>query len=97
MLVVMLIGLASCTYRLLRFYTSRSTILWLEGPAASTLPGVTIARRFTTSSANDLGEDGFFLGVSSMMSVETSRRLESKSSLMLLIQYREKKEKNYVR
>jgi len=45
---------------------------------SSTLPGgVTIVRHFTTSSANDRGDDGFFLGVLSMMSADTSRRLES--------------------
>ena len=54
---------------------------------ALTLPevGVAMAKRFTTSLANDRGDVGFFLGVSPIISAETSRRLLSISSLMLLM------------
>ena len=43
------------------------TVVELKGSAAWTL-GVTIARRFTTSLANDHGDVGFFLGVSPIIS-----------------------------
>ena len=66
--------------------------LELKDSVASTLPdGVTIARRSTTSLANDLGDIGFLLGVSPMISADTSRRLLSMSSIMLLVWWREKK------
>ena len=68
------------------------TVLELKNSAASTLPyGVTIARRSTTSLENDFGDIGFFLGVSPMISADTSRRLLSMSSIMLLVWWREKK------
>ena len=57
---------------------------------ASTLPefGITMARCFTMSLENDRDDVGFFLGVSPMLSTETSRRLLSISSLMLLVWWR---------
>ena len=65
-------------------------VLELKDLAASTLPevGVTIARHFKTSLANDCGDVGFFLGFSLIISAETSRRLLSISSLMLLVWWR---------
>ena len=72
---------------MLKFLNSqRPTVLELKDSVASTLPefGVTTARHFTTSLENDLGDVGFFLGVSLMISAETSRRLLSISPLMLV-------------
>ena len=71
------------------------TVEVLKNSAASTLPdGVTIARRSTTSLAKDFGDIGFFLGVSPMISTDTSRRLLSMSSIVLLMWWREKNVNN---
>ena len=61
-------------------------VMELKNSVASTLPdGVTIARRSTTSLAKDFGNIGFFLGVSLMKSADTSKRLLSMSSIVLLM------------
>ena len=73
----------------------QSLVLELKNLAASTLPdGVTIARRSTTSLTNDFGDIGFFLAVSPMISADTSRRLLSTSSIVLLMWWREKNVNN---
>ena len=65
-------------------------MLELKDLVASTLPefGVTMARCFTMSLENDRDNVGFFLGVSPLLSAETSRRLLSISSLILLVWWR---------
>ena len=69
--------------------------LELKKSAALALPdGVTIARRSTTSLAKDCGDIGFFLGVSPMISADTSKRLLSMSSIVLLMWWREEKNVN---
>ena len=75
------------------YYIISILLLELKDSAASTQPdGVTIARCSTMSLANDLGDIGFLLGVSPMISAYTSRRrrLLSMSSIMLLVWWREK-------
>ena len=65
-------------------------MLELKDLVASTLPefGVTMARCFTMSLENDHDDVGFFLGVSPLLSAETSRRLLPISSLILLVWWR---------